>query len=220
MDADFSIELGPPSEDATLDFPWDSGSPSGPRYVDLKRHPEMLALVPEAVHYPELRDFLAALNSPSSAFETAKCDVWLTDEITEAEQVYGLEWKMAAYVDLLFSAEQGEARFSFFQHEELARRLVSFLKAGGPELSAEVEIILRRCYYQADTLPGSGDADAACIAARPERTPGFYLTLYVFGFGADERQARARWATALGLLGNCLELVSATARPSGNLRAE
>ena len=73
MDADFSIELG--REDPVLDFPWKD--PAGKlAYVDLKRHPELMARIEEAEQFPELGEFLRALNSPRSMVETAKCDAW------------------------------------------------------------------------------------------------------------------------------------------------
>ena len=79
MDADFSIELG--REDPVLDFPWKD--PAGKlAYVDLKRHPELLASIEEAEQFPELGEFLRTLNSPRSMVETAKCDAWATTELT------------------------------------------------------------------------------------------------------------------------------------------
>jgi len=61
MDADFSIELS--QEDPVLDFPWKD--PAGKlAYVDLKRHPELLPKIEEAVKFPELGEFLRTLNSP------------------------------------------------------------------------------------------------------------------------------------------------------------
>ena len=57
------MELG--AEDEALEFPWAAGE-DGPRYYDLKRHPELLAEVKEAQRVPELGDFLAAINAPSA----------------------------------------------------------------------------------------------------------------------------------------------------------
>ncbi len=51
MEADFAVELGADSE--TLEFPW-AAAADGPRYYDLKRHPELLAQVEEAQRVPEL----------------------------------------------------------------------------------------------------------------------------------------------------------------------
>jgi hypothetical protein len=184
MDADFSVELGPPSEDATLEMPWQSGSADGPRYFDLKRQPELLQFVPEATQFPEMAQFLQRVNSTASALETAKCDVWLTDELSEAEEVFEAECKVGSYVDLLFGENESEARYSFFRHEDLARSLARLLQ-NSPEIAASAEFIVRRCYYH---QPGKEDTRS-----------GFYLTFYLFGYGNDEDEARDTWAKALQL---------------------
>lgn len=206
MDADFSVELGPPTEEATLELPWDSGSAEGPRYLDLKHQPEMLPFVVEVTQYPELGEFLKMLNSNASLFETAKCDVWVTDDLTEAEQIYGAECKLGSYVDLVFSEDEAEARFSFFRHEELARSLVELLKRA-PEIPASAEIIVRRCFYhQAEaSVPRAN-------ASLPEVRSGFYLTLYLLAYGDDEDDARQPWQVALQLVGNAILQLSATAK--------
>ena len=86
MDADFSVELG--GEDPVLDFPWTDAS-GRLAYFDLKRHPELLAQVEEAKELPELAEFLRCVNSARSAVESAKCDVWATQELTTEEEVFG-----------------------------------------------------------------------------------------------------------------------------------
>ena len=60
------MELGADSE--TLEFPW-AAAADGPRYYDLKRHPELLAQVEEAQRVPELGEFLRAMNAASSILE-------------------------------------------------------------------------------------------------------------------------------------------------------
>jgi len=85
MDADFSIELG--REDPALDFPWTD--PAGKlAYVDLKRRPELMARIGEAEKFPELGEFLRAMNSACSMVETAKCDAWATRELSAEEEIY------------------------------------------------------------------------------------------------------------------------------------
>ena len=45
MEADFAVELG--AEDETLELPW--AAEGGPRYFDLKRQPELLLEIDEAL---------------------------------------------------------------------------------------------------------------------------------------------------------------------------
>jgi hypothetical protein len=197
MDADFSVELGPPDEDATLEMPWRADSPDGPRYFDLKHHPEQLQFVPEAVQYPELAQFLQTVNSPASVLETAKCDVWFSEDLSEAEEIYEADYKVGSYVDLLFAEENAEARYSFFRHEDLARSLARLIPDAS-EVNASAEFIVRRCYYH---QPGT-----------EETSSGFYLTFYLFGYGNDEEEARQMWASALSITAGALLQLAATTK--------
>ncbi len=86
MQADFAIELG--ANDETLEFPW-AAPEGGPRHYDLKRQPDLLLYVEEANRARELGEFLAAINSPASILETAKCDVWWSTEMNPEEEIFG-----------------------------------------------------------------------------------------------------------------------------------
>ncbi len=195
MRADWSVELG--REDEALEFPWPSPDEDAPRYYDLKRNPELLLNVTEAYHPVEMGEFLTSANSTSSIFESAKCDIWFTEELSEEEEIFGAACKAAAYVDLIYTDDS--ARFDQDAHELLARRLCQLLSLV-PEISAAVEFALRRCYYHHDN-DVTKDSDA-----------GFYLTLYVSGYGDDAPEAWQRWGIALKLVENALLQVSAQAR--------
>src|ERR1700687_5131518 len=138
MDADFSIELG--REDPVLCFPWKDPA-SKLAYVDLKRRPELLAWIEEAEKFPELGEFLRAMNSARSMVETAKCDAWATTELSPEEESYDASHKFVSYVDVVFSnidVHQSWLReFSLLQpslresspaHEQFARKLVELLR--------------------------------------------------------------------------------------------
>lgn len=189
MQADFAVELG--SDDPQLEMPW-SGPEGGPRYYDVKRHPELLLMIEEAAQNRDLGEFLAVMNSAITLFETAKCDAWLTDELSEEEEIYDATWKFGSYVDLLFA---DDARFDFARHEVFAAS-VSKLLGRAPEISAAAEFVVRRCYFHADDVPREG----------------FYFTFYLFGYGDDEDQARQRWAIALKVVQNAVIQLSATSR--------
>src|SRR5436309_12683366 len=149
MHADWSVELG--REDEALEFPWPSQSVSPdqdtPRYYDLKRTPELMVSVPEAYHPVEMGQFLSSINSSSSIFETVKCDVWFTEELSEEEQIFGAACKAACYVDVIFT--DPDARFDREAHERLAERMCKLLSLV-PEISAAAEFALRRCYFHHD----------------------------------------------------------------------
>jgi len=185
MEADFAIELG--ADDETLEMPWASEE-NGPRYYDLKRHPEFLHSIEEARRVPEVGQFLTALNSPASILETAKCDAWPSTEMNAEEEILGATHKFCSYVDLLFADEL--SRFSFPAHERLAEQLVKLLKKV-PEIPATAEFLIRRCHYHVER----------------EIQDGFYITFYLFGYGDDAPQARQRWAIALNLVKNAIKQV-------------
>jgi len=182
VQADFAVELG--ADDETLEMPW-AADGGGPRYYDVKRHPELLRNLVEAQSAPEMRQFLCAMNAPAGTLETAKCDFWSSTEINPEEEIFRATHKFGSYVDLLFS--DTSSRFSFAEHEQLAKRLTELLKQV-PEIPAAAEFLIRRCYY----LDEEGARD------------GFYITLYLFGYGDDEVQSRQHWAIGLTLLENAI----------------
>ena len=191
MDADFSVELG--ADDPTLEFPWEDAG-TALRHFDIRKHPEQIRFVDEAEHYRELHDFLVAINAGVSQFESAKCDVWTDDELSAAEDVYDGTLKFASYVDLIFCSASGH-RGSFPTHEKLARRIAELL-GKAPEMSAQAEFIIRRCYFRDE----------------PAAPDGFYYTFYLSGYGSDEAEARSRWGIALNLVQNALLQVSAESK--------
>lgn len=190
MDADWSVELR--ADDAALEFPW-SSSDGSQRYVDLQRHPELLAEVPEAARNPELGEFLRALNAPASPWLSAKCDVWTEHDLGEAKAIYMAKLKFGSYVDLIFRRD--DDRFSFDRHETFAKSAAREL-SGDDELPIACEFIVRRCWYHLEVSP-SRQADDAASPEGQDLLPGFYVTFYVFGYGGDKRQARARWSDGL-----------------------
>jgi hypothetical protein len=198
MDADFSIELG--ADDPVLDFPW--RDPDGEfSYFDLKRHPKLIERIEEAEKFSALKEFLRSLNSPLSVFETAKCDVWSSQELRPEEEIYDASHKFASYVDVVFSNSDNDLmspggarpRLSFPSHELFAKRLVQLLRHA-PNILSSAEICVRRCYF--DEPAGIQE--------------GFYCTLYVNGYGSDEASARQNCEVGLRLMGNALLQLSAS----------
>jgi hypothetical protein len=163
MDADFSIELG--REDPVLDFPWKD--PAGKlAYVDLKRHPELMARIEEAEKFPELGEFLRAMNSARSIVETAKCDAWATTDLSPEEESYDASHKFVSYVDVVFSnivvhqssshqssLRRPSLRESLPAHEQFARMLVELLRRV-PDTPSAAEVCVRRCYFGEEAESG------------------------------------------------------------------
>ena len=187
MDADFSIELG--REDPVLDFPWTDAS-GKVAYFNLKQEPALLARMPETALFPELAGFLKAVNAPLSLLESAKCDAWPTNELSPEEEVFHASHKFVSYVDLVFS--DVDQRMSFAFHEHFAKRLIELLRRT-PETPSAAEVCVRRCYF----------------GEEKKTREGFYCTVYVSGYGADEAQARLSWGISLRLVANAVLQLSA-----------
>jgi hypothetical protein len=187
MDADFSIELG--REDPVLDFPWKD--PSGElAYIDLKRNPDLVASIEEAVEFPELGEFLRTINSALSMVESVKCDAWATTELSAEEEIYDASHKFVCYVDVVFS--DIDARLSFPHHEQFARKMVGLLRRA-PEIPAAAEICVRRCFFEV----GGGVRE------------GFSCTFSLSGYGSDCDSSHQTWAVSLKLMANAFMQLSA-----------
>src|SRR5512133_3304937 len=100
MDVDWSVELE--AEDPTLAVPWQSEDGSL-RYYDLRTRPELLLYVDEAAQHRQLGEFLTSVNSAHSLVQSAKSDVWISRELSEAEEIYGAACKFCSYIDLIFA---------------------------------------------------------------------------------------------------------------------
>jgi hypothetical protein len=231
MDADFSVELGP--DDPVLDFPWKD--PAGKlAYFDLKRQPELITQLEETQKFPELAEFLRAINSPRSPMQSAKCDAWSTTNLTPEEEIFNATFKFASYVDLVFAdANEAEAirpavdravgrandrpkndraeiddaktpRRQSFLAHEDLAKRLTELLRRAPEMPASVEVIIRRCFF----------ASAADASEASNLLEGFYFSLYVNGYGKDESTARQQWAVALKLAANAIAQVAAKSGPA------
>ncbi len=183
MDVDWSVECG--ADDPSLAVPWESDDGTL-RYYDLRTRPELLLYVDEASRHRQLGEFLNAVNSRHSRLQSAKSDVWFSNELNEAEAIYGAACKFCSYVDLFFA--DAPPRNDFAQHEEFAKKLSELLKRA-PQISAAAEFIIRRATY--------------------DREPGFYFTFELAGYGDDEQDAKKRWTIALDLIANAILQLSA-----------
>jgi hypothetical protein len=188
MDVELTVELG--ADDPTLAVPW--SDPEGRfHYFDLRRDPAAIERIEEALTFPGLRDFLNVVNSAASNLQSVKCDAWFSDEISEEEMIFGAACKFGSYVDLTFHLQAPQA--SFPMHEAFAGRWIELLKRA-PEMPGSVEIIIRRAHFE--DAPGNV-------------REGYYFTVYVFGFGDDEGEARQAWSIALRLVGHAVLQLSA-----------
>jgi hypothetical protein len=183
LDADWSVEMG--HGDEILEFPWTSDDPNV-RFFDLKRAPRLSGEVAEAVEHPALRDFLAAVNSSESPYQSAKCDVWQDQSEGNAIGESDGAVTSSSYVDLLFTDRS--LQVSFDAHERLVRRVVEAV-GGREDASGSAEFIVRRCFYHRE----DDELEAGC-----------YVTCYVHGWGQTPDAAYQHWGRALTVVGEAL----------------
>src|SRR6185312_8000859 len=214
MYVDSAVELG--RDDPALEIPWVSQDGSL-RYFNIRANPALIDALPEAA-WVEMRKFLIRANAADFPLQTAKSDVWTTTDISPEEEIFSAGWKFASYVDLLFSAE--EQCFSLPAHQQLVKKLCALL-ARAPDMPASMEFVVRHCYYhglgavvpvrdskeggqQQQLQPLAPDATLAPDTTLDDSQRGFYLTLYVSGFGNTKEEARQPWSIALKLLQHAL----------------
>jgi hypothetical protein len=127
--------------------------------------------VEEANRFPDLREFLQAVNSGISVVESAKCDAWATEDLSPEEDIFGASCKLVSYVDLVFSGDRN--RQSLASHERFSKRLVELLRQT-PETASSMELCVRRAYYDAarETIQVSisQSMSAVMVTTRPQPT--------------------------------------------------
>jgi hypothetical protein len=172
MEADWEVEVG--SGAPVINASWEG-------FVDLRLNPERAHALPEAVQFSALADALIALNRRASPVWTAKCDVWLLEDLSDIDP-YEMEcgpdaalhgW--ACYVDLL---------------------------AGSVRQWTTAETAVQFCKYlctQLQTLPLT--CCRADLVVRSAMVAGDHLdvgiTVYLTACGATSGQAKQLLQTAL-----------------------
>jgi hypothetical protein len=131
MDADYEVEIGGGAP--VIEALW-------PGFVDLRRSPERIGQIQEAVAFAPLATLLLALNGDRSPLWTSKCDQWERDP---AEIAAGDRYGLACYVDFL--PVQGAVFPRWQQAEAFCMQWVGRL---GPVQAprCRVELIVRQAF--------------------------------------------------------------------------
>lgn len=169
MEADWEFEIAPDAP--VIDAAWAG-------FVDLRRQPERVSEIEEAVRLPALGPVLLCLNGDGSPVFTAKCDVWDAGSVDADELDASPDTAahaLACYIDVL--PVDVRAWPTAEAAAEWARSLCASLK--GERLGqCRVDLVIRSAYF-APTEKGIG------------------ITCYAAGCGATESEAAERLSRAL-----------------------
>ena len=150
----------------------------------------MIDRIPEVQQFPALRRLLLEVNSPPSAWQTAKCGV-SPEKTVGAVNPYNAEFVHTSYIDVVLAEEFSRLRADFDLHQRLARDLAGLLVAANEGLEAHAELVVRRCYFHRSASPEESDA-------------GYCLTLFLTGYGESAAKASENLESAMGLAGEYL----------------
>jgi len=167
MEADWEVEIGP--EAPVVDALWGG-------FVDLKRAPERIGEIEEALRLPALADALLRLNR-SKTIWTAKCDLWTLTECDPDEMDATSDettHAVACYVDLL--PEDGWVFSTLESAEQWARIATAGLRSVRCRC-CRVDLVIRTALV--------GDVQ------------GFGITAYVAGCGEGSDQSMNSFSAAL-----------------------
>ena len=185
MLADWTAACGP--DDPVLIVPW-SDPDSGAHFIDLRAEPLHVGEIFETELYPALARALRSLNAGTSAFLTAKCDVWTLYPEVAAEKLEQLRLElgladeeaafgMACYIDLLPRERRlfASSHVAVDMAARIARRAARL-----PHEEAQVEVVVR---------PALVDLTSPL--------EGYSLTTYITAVAGDPETASQRWEAAL-----------------------
>ncbi len=196
MEADWEFEVGGGAP--VIEAHW-------PGFADLRRHPQRIEEIQEAVAFPPLAALLQLLNGDDSPLWTAKCDLWEPQaqeraaELSDAAADPVLRAALACYVDLLPLA--GEVFAQPQQAEAFCQEWVARLEAAPlPECHPDcrVDLVIRQA-----------------IAGHAE---GFGVTAYLSAEGRDPDAAAAALADTLVAFAGAIPGHAAAENPTSKLQ--
>jgi hypothetical protein len=171
MEADWEIEIG--GDAPVIEAFW-------PGFVDLRRYPEQVYLLPEAVQLQSLAEALVQLNAPASPVWTAKCDLWPIveadeldlDELDAPRQAAVFAW--GCYIDLLPRSDRQRPLAAMVS--SVCQRICELLTAI-PLHCCRADLVIRQAWIDAGQMemgitayltacgPTAADARATLAAA-------------------------------------------------------
>ncbi len=114
-------------------------------YFDYKRNPDQISNIPEVKDWPELEDFIRAINRSEGFFRTLGCDVGYTD-------VQSGVVNLKSYVDIAF--EVLEINFDKFNYYLIFDRFTDHLKRYGIPNNVSAEFVIQSTVFNDHKVEG------------------------------------------------------------------
>jgi hypothetical protein len=149
-------------------------------YVNLRQNPDLIDDLPELRNSVHLREFVLALNSQSSPYQTFGCEKWITD--WSHPQFPGFTIRSGSYADIAYA---------------------NIARCSSPAVFQELVADLRQ-YSRENRVY---DMMHVGFEIKPTVGPaGQWWTLdyYNFGIGKSEQEAEHWWAQGLDYIGKFL----------------
>lgn len=134
-------------------------------FVDLRKKPDQIKLIPELVDWPELRETVIALNSTTGLFKTLGCA-----EFSYLNEKSPEQSRLISYIEFCF--EQLDLRCNKFKYYEIFHKFTEFVydKRLPDELLIKFEL-RNTLYYE-------------------ENISGWCLSYWVLGLGKEKQESR------------------------------
>jgi len=173
-----------------LGFPYFTPNDPSRRYLDLKANPNQTELIPEIKGFPELRPLIETLNRPEARFRSLGCEAALEPLSDQSQQ-----WKLTSYVDVAFDPLM--LNFELHRFESLGGDFREWLQQENAQVNnlTGIEFVVGSCCFN----------ELGCRW-------GYYLALWVHGYGRSVLEARVNWIVALNRLDRFFSQISSSFR--------
>lgn len=134
-------------------------------FIDLRKEPEKINLIPEVTDWPDVKQTVIKLNDPKGLFKTLGCAEF---QYENCDRPY-----LVTYVGFCF--ENAEFRLDKFNYYELFHRLTEFVngKAFPDELTIKMEL-RRTAFYE----------------EKEENIAGWSMDYFLLGVGTTKNERR------------------------------
>ncbi len=161
----FEVRLNVVHKPLIIPYARDESDKSSHSFIDLRKEPEKINLIPEITDWPELRQTIIKLNDPKGLFKTLGCAEF---QYENCEKPY-----IVTYVGFCF--ENAEFCLDKFSYYELYHRFTKFVDRGKLPDELTIKMELRYTVF---------------YEGKEENIAGWSMNYYLLGVGAAKEERR------------------------------